>query len=417
MLNHEQYFFSKKPKINRGKKESLGVNKDLLAEHADYAKESSILQKIRECPEASDILKGAVTGAILSGATIGATSLTNRDLKHKQEINIETDKANKYFLETNAQEKFNPEKFLKSDFIKEVALFLNNRHLIKERYLLLSEIESQGMHNAYYIERLDSIDKKIHKAPNLINKSDEEIARGKIIDILILIDQAKLEVLNHLKSKAYLKKLAKEMNISQKAAKQHQAVRINNVKAISFDLKNSFEIKAQVKGAYAIYYVHTTQIVLPYDIDLNDEQQKKYFYTTIIHEILHESTNAKYGLSETAKNILTESAKPSYDGQDAESLAYYTDPAEMIVRKQILDLEMEKLGLKEYGQKFTEEHYLKLLPLLDKENVLSIDSQEFLRHVKRENFLKVMNELAENHASGKTYHHPEWQSGNEINQA
>jgi hypothetical protein len=56
---------------------------------------------------------------------------------------------------------------------------------------------------------------------------------------------------------------------------------------------------------------------------------------------------------------------------------------------------MERLGIKKYGEKFTMEHYEKLLKL-KKEGKLFDNSIEFLDRIKPEFIEQVMNTIAMN---------------------
>jgi len=69
------------------------------------------------------------------------------------------------------------------------------------------------------------------------------------------------------------------------------------------------------------------------------------------------------------------------------------------VRKQILDLEMDKFGIKKYGEKFTRNHYNKLRDL-DRAGVLSNDAHDFIQTTKPEYFEKIFNELADTEKAG-----------------
>ncbi len=369
----------------------------------------SVLGKIRQKPKLNRLFKIIIASAGLNYGTYVVN-----------QIITEGKRANNYLLEKEDLKEFSLEKFLDKDFIKEVAWSKKHSSLIKRRCVILSTIDNMvsskdatGIEEALesWVKGLEDVNIKINKAKKDIDEKQKEIALNQIININILVNEAKIEIINHLKSEEYLDKLAIEMHISRAAAKKHQAVRINNVSALSIDLKHSFEL-SYLKKAYAYYTHNTTRITLPYDINLEDQEQKSYFYTTVIHEILHLSTNAHYGLSKQAEKILKEAA--TTHNSDEPFYSYFTSPAEMIVRKQILDLEMQKLGIKNYGEKFTDEHYLKLLSL---ESVLSNNSRQLIEFVKSEHFSKVMNELAENNNLEKNYNHSGWDYSNSSNQA
>jgi len=68
------------------------------------------------------------------------------------------------------------------------------------------------------------------------------------------------------------------------------------------------------------------------------------------------------------------------------------------VRKQILDLEMEKLGIKKYGEEFIpEKHYPKMIDAF-KKGLFSKDAKEFILIIKQDPNLykEIFNEIAKN---------------------
>jgi hypothetical protein len=66
-----------------------------------------------------------------------------------------------------------------------------------------------------------------------------------------------------------------------------------------------------------------------------------------------------------------------------------------LARKQALDAEMEKLGIKKYDEDFTGEHYDKLLEY-NKAGNLSAGAREFIKTTKPEFFKQIFNEIATN---------------------
>ena len=248
---------------------------------------------------------------------------------------------------------------------------------------------------------------KLQKGEIFLIEVAKKNFKDKIIEIMTLIEKAKLEVIKHIESDEYLEKLSKEMGISKKLAKLHQSTRIGNIKNISYDLESKDQILKDTNGRGSAYYSGgTNKITLPYEAYLGHEGDKSYFYETVLHEILHESTMYDEGLSGTVEEFLRDSFKNSENDSQKDSL-YFSEPGELIVRKQILDLEMEKLGIKKYGEIFTEEHYKKLNELKDKYE-LSTDAVKFIDHIKPENFIDVMNGLAQNNKEEKDYYSPEW---------
>jgi hypothetical protein len=291
--------------------------------------------------------------------------------------------------------------------------------LVKERdYILTLEKDIKEESDLVsFKKQIIEYDYDISKEKQKLTNEEKQLAKEKVIDILNMIENVKLEIIKHLESKEYLKKLAKEMDISKKSANEHVKVRINNIKNISYELTTSSKISGDTDGfGYAYYLCGTNKIALPYNINLKNENEKNYFYEAIVHEVLHESTMSYEGLSATAEEYLRDSFK-SLENEEKKDSSYYSRPSELIVRKQILDLNMEKNDIKKYGDKFQEEHYQKLLEL-KKEGKLTQDESDLIEHIKSEDFVTIMNGLAENKNEAKgDYYNPEWDYGNEDNQA
>ncbi|MDQ5949892.1 MAG: hypothetical protein QG563_399, partial [Patescibacteria group bacterium] len=124
-----------------------------------------------------------------------------------------------------------------------------------------------------------------------------------------------------------------------------------------------------------------------------------------IHEFTHDMTHGDELLSEKAKDLYTESYDPSKLTDDEwrynfktlieNGSQYYLEPTERDARKKALEYDMAKLGVKTYGEEFTDDHYKRLLEL-QKEGLLNPSASEFLRMTKPEYLKKIMNEIAEN---------------------
>ena len=63
-----------------------------------------------------------------------------------------------------------------------------------------------------------------------------------------------------------------------------------------------------------------------------------------------------------------------------------------------VDYEMERLGIKKYGERFTDEHYQKLVEY-DKEGKLFMNTHEFMKTTKPEYFKQIFNEIAANESA------------------
>lgn len=117
--------------------------------------------------------------------------------------------------------------------------------------------------------------------------------------------------------------------------------------------------------------------------------------STPVHEFAHDMTFANILLSKKALTMYTESFDQSRMSQEElEMIEYLKDPTERDARKKELEFELEKLGVKKYGEEFTDDHYRKMIEL-QKEQQFSDGADQFIRMTKPEYFRKIMNEIAE----------------------
>jgi hypothetical protein len=75
-------------------------------------------------------------------------------------------------------------------------------------------------------------------------------------------------------------------------------------------------------------------------------------------------------------------------------LEYYGDPTELDARKKAMEYEMEVLGIKKYGERFSQRH---LEELREKFKDLSHNSREFLELINPKYFIRIMNTIADVH--------------------
>lgn len=422
------------------------------------SEEKTILQSIRDNPKTNMGLNAFILSSTFTAVYPPMEKTRENINKNRIELSQEKERALSYEIKEN-QFVGDTIKYLSDESISDMVikikdanildLFIYNNDLdkeiietenkIKNPNHINKEIENNKKHgyivedtlsfqkevNSYLSKKLNKMKEKvkensliIEEKKSIVSEDDKEEMRLKIIEIISLVEQAKLDVIKHIGSYEYLEKLAEEMDISKKSAKAHVKVRINNIKNISYDLKNSEEISFDTEGTgYAYYSSGTNKIALPYNINLEDAKEKEKFCESVTHEILHESTMANDGLSGTVEEYMRDSFSPVED-EDREDSIYFSDPAELIVRKQILDLNMEKNGIKKYGDEFKEEHYKKLLKLKE-EGKLTPNENQLIDHIKKpEDFVNMMNGLAENKNEAKgDYHNPEWNYGDENNKA
>ncbi len=403
--------------INQAKPE----NKDKENEKPEV----SSLQKIRDH---SKIINPVMKTVALGAAIIGGLELDRKIHHDKVEKDTEKSRAEAYIVKKTEHNNDKVSEILSNnDFISEVALWNKGdekiRRLISRRDFCQTSLEEDIalMSNEDIIDFKKQVIEKnteIKQAENdCLDTKDKKLAKEKIVKMISLVEDAKNELIKHISSDEYLDKLAKEMNISKWAAAEHQKIRVINIRNLSYEFKHRTQIFFDTNGmGYAYYSPSKKNIVLPFDENLTNPEAKSFFYEVILHEVLHESTQFEEGMSSKSIKNLKKTFKIKDTNESKEDREYYSEPGELIVRKQILDLEMEKLGLKKYGEKFTDEHYKKLL-ILKKDNKLSPDATDFIDHIKPEDLPKVINDLAELKNSGDTYYHPDWDYNNQNPEA
>ncbi len=224
-------------------------------------------------------------------------------------------------------------------------------------------------------------------------------------------DQKIQEIANHINSPEYLQKLMTEYDIDEVAARGHQKVRLNNLLNGTYSLTNDDPNFMKDGGTF--------ETKLLRDIDsaqFSDE-----------HELLgHKVIDGGEGISRRANKLLLLSYQrfdpesPNFKGlfsganneADREYLVnyfsnYFGSREERYARKQEFEMEIVKLGVKKYSDKFTPEHYKKIIELY-KEGKLTKNACRFIETTKPEYFESIFNGIASTGEPGKTYHHPGW---------
>jgi hypothetical protein len=217
-------------------------------------------------------------------------------------------------------------------------------------------------------------------------------------------DRIKNEIKSHIGSQEYLEKLTKEMNGDRQGAENIQKDRLSYLDSVASFFVND------VNRSYAAEVLRISDNLNPsipqWLIKMIGNEGMKGFYNsldhkifltdgsnneTARHEFLHASTKSNFSITKEAGKILSDSYKPLKNENDE----YFSKSTERLVRKQQLDHEMEVLGIKKYGEKFTPEHYSKLMKFYN-EKKLSSGSKQFIKTTKPEYFEKIFNEIADN---------------------
>ena len=218
-------------------------------------------------------------------------------------------------------------------------------------------------------------------------------------------EKIKNELIEHISSQEYLNKLKSEFGGSDNRAKGEQARRIENLKKVNINIASSDELNEELKKrlngqklpgnsikANGFYDPASHETFVSFD--------DSHGALTSLHELLHASTRGVEGITYRTKNTLVN----SYENQGFlgglikdKKDEYFSDPTERLVRKQILDRELNKLGIKKYGEKFTKEHYREMMEAYEA-GVFSYNVNDFIKRTKKNPkiFMQIFNEIAKN---------------------
>lgn len=205
----------------------------------------------------------------------------------------------------------------------------------------------------------------------------------------------RMELLKHIASHEYLKKLEVEFNGNVSKAKKAQKERVDNLKSVKITIishgslvkRYMTEYKKSDENVGGFYDSEKHEIVIPIVDDIG----------AALHELLHASVRRLNSDNSNLHKLYILSAESyKHDPDDAlRDGRYYSNPYERLARKQVLDLELERLGIKKYGERFTDTHYEKMMKLYKREK-LSRDAMEFIQRTDPKYFKQIMNEIAAN---------------------
>jgi len=221
----------------------------------------------------------------------------------------------------------------------------------------------------------------------------------------------KQEFVRHISSNAYLIKLAKEFDGDMKRALEEQRTRIELTDTVDIDANSNARTWPEgLENADGYYSLRDHEIKVDGHVFMMTD---RYRSDVVRHEIAHASTRGDMRITDNARRILQQSyestkigdanyydskgnflgLKQSY-GMDDD---YLGNDTERLARKQQLDLDMERLGVKKYGEEFTQEHYERIFEEYSK-GTLSIGAEEFIETTKQdlEEYKKIFNEVADN---------------------
>ncbi len=276
------------------------------------------------------------------------------------------------------------------------------------------EIKKQLDSKQKSIVRLQERRGEIQKdANNILQDENLKYIYERAPQLIVKLEDIRKNLINIVNTSDYLKKLQKEFNCNREEAKKHQEVRLNNLKSVTFFFRKSSMIdKDSNKGTEstsAYYSPEWHEICLPY----NEEESKVLHFAT--HELLHSITVGEEGLSAKAKSLLNSSFQENTD-YSSKYNEYLASSAERYVRLKLLELELDRLGIKKIGKKITKSGYKKMIDWYnekkDNNNSYNQDLFHLLETINvkdeaqsRDNLNQLFQEIADNQ---DTYYHPGW---------
>lgn len=251
----------------------------------------------------------------------------------------------------------------------------------------------------------NNIDKSEHMSTPLDEKT-RELTQEALIS---KTESIKNRIEIHVASQDYLKRLVIEFDGDIEKAEKIQKERMQYVQSLKYQFDTLRQIakkndlpdgkdkwipqwlidmdeflygRVRIKAG-AFYDPEKHEMMIPNEGDRVD--------SFIRHEVFHASTKADKGISDKAKKIMNESYK-EFDNNKVNN-SYFIMPTERLARKQEVDFELERLGIKKYGERATRDHYDKLMEHA-KRGDLSREAYDFLKTTKPEYFEKIFNEIA-----------------------
>lgn len=192
-------------------------------------------------------------------------------------------------------------------------------------------------------------------------------------------------------SDEYKNRLGKEYGAGQGVAETAKNVRLNLLDK-DYNLKEGSTVSEEAQGHY-----------LPKE-DLVELPSAPTDSSVGVHEFAHSINIGGWLLTEKAQELYKKAfnseklnlGQRAYneDYQKKYGISYYSNPTEMDARKKQFEYDMERLGVKKYGEEFNDEHYKKIIEL-ENEGKFSDGASEFIQIIKPEFMKQIMNEIAD----------------------
>lgn len=350
----------------------------------------------------------ALAVGIGSGVISGAEKAEAQDTIRNNKINMEAginkitgaSKENK--INTKVENNYDFRSYFNTSTEKDYGLDKIYEHKINVLKKDIGFIKNmiKDYDNREKLNKNDSIVRTL--LPKDIAKCERKIAKLVIGDeeynnIIKEYEQIFDKLLRHIASEDYLNKIIKEFDCSLEVGKKIQESRIDNLKLGKYSLSEGGNVfRFEVDNKTGNIFPNSARVYLRY----NDENKEE----AATHELVgHKATFAEYGMSQKAKDLFKEAVISEKDfllsslvGRYWDGYKYITNPTEIYARKKVLELEMEKLNIKKYGEPFIKDIHLPILIKLRDEKKLSESAIEFLEAIKPEYLEIIFNEIAEN---------------------
>ena len=265
------------------------------------------------------------------------------------------------------------------------------------------------------IEKLDGNEKAPEKSVHVIRasrESESEDGKREIENQLSEMAVRKISgafnnILTHVESEEYLNKLVEEVGNTDDA-KKIQEQRIRSLKQAELfyipDERELLRRRMYPKGISMAENYDIDEAMIDREVDKLGDGYVSGFYNSSTHEIalgklkketaLHELLHAASmrNMPDGTKTLLEVAYSPSGNKKIDD---YFGNPDELLVRKQIMDFEMERLGIKKYGEKFTREHYDKLKEAVENDEFSTDAAKEIMMRIKPGMFEHIFNGIAD----------------------
>lgn len=288
--------------------------------------------------------------------------------------------------------------------LKRALEFLSNKPQTPKNLEHKKDLERKLEEHQRGLRVLENLEKNKEIPSTLVEEKINDIQK-----IISYYDIGRQWVLDNLKDPIYIKRFKQENKESfpdmsttelEEYIKKEISLREKQASDDKFLISKDIESSSRDKGRNleAFYNPDNDKVYLP----VNDNDSLRAI-NNIIHEYSHKITKANEFLSKKAIKLFLEAFSDSSTishfrfttdiGDISKIINYFSNPTEIYARKKVFEYDLERLGVKKYEEKFTMEHYKKVLEL-QSEDKLSKGSNEFINIIKPQMIEKVMNEIA-----------------------